>query len=121
MHTASSLKREVILGTAVTALVFACAWAWGSPFVGPAAPAAPVQVQSQARSQAQTQAQTATYSGTIQRYGEQFMLREASGQIYRLDDPKDAQPFEGRAVTVTGRLDADAKMIHVERIAPATA
>jgi hypothetical protein len=112
MYT-SSLKREVILGAALSAFVFVCALAWGSPFVAPTASAAPVQVQSQS--------QTATFSGTIQRNGEQFVLREASGQIYRLDDPKDAQTFENRAVTVTGRLDFGAKMIHVERIAPATA
>jgi hypothetical protein len=117
MHTRTSLKREVILGAALTAFVFACALAWGSPFVGPAASSAPVQVQSQAPNQAQS----ATFSGTIQRNGEQFVLRETSGQIYRLDDPKDAQPFEGRPVTVTGRLDSSAKLIHVERIAPATA
>lgn len=115
MYTKTSLKREVVLGAALTAFVFACALAWGSPFVGPAAAAA------QAQTPAQVQPQAATFSGTIQRNGEQFVLRESSGQIYRLDDPKDAQPFEGRPVTVTGKLDTSAKMIHVERIAPATA
>jgi Protein of unknown function (DUF5818) len=117
MRTASSLKRELLLGVALTAFVFVCAWAWGSPFVAVASNATPVQAQSQT----QTQAQAATFRGTIERNGEQFVLREASGQIYRLDDPRDAQPFEGKAVTVTGKLDAGARMIHVERITPATA
>lgn len=113
MYKTSSLKREVILGAALTAFVFVCAWAWGAPFVAPTASAATATVQSQS--------QAATFSGTIQRNGEQFVLREASGQIYRLDDPRDAQPFEGRSVTVTGKLDSSEKLIHVERIAPVAA
>jgi uncharacterized protein YdeI (BOF family) len=52
------------------------------------------------------------------RNGEQFLLRESSGQIYRLDDPQHVQPFEGKTVKVTGKLDTDAKLIHVERIEP---
>ncbi len=113
MRSPASLKRELLLGVALTAFVFVCAWAWGSPFVAVPANPAPVQAQSQA--------QAATFTGTIERNGEQFVLRETSGQIYRLDDPKDAQAFEGKSVTVTGRLDANARMIHVQRIAPATA
>jgi len=115
MRTVSSLKRELFLGVALTAFVFVCAWAWGTPFIAPSAGATLVQAQ------AQGSAQAATFRGTIERDGEQFVLRETSGQIYRLDDPKDAQPFEGKPVTVTGKLDAGARMIHVERIAPATA
>jgi hypothetical protein len=111
MRSLSSLKRELLLGVALTAFVFVCAWAWGSPFISAPATAA----------QAQSQAQSATFSGTIMRNGEQFVLRETSGQIYRLDDPKDAQAFEGKPVTVTGKLDPSARLIHVERIAPATA
>jgi hypothetical protein len=113
MRSPASLQRELLLGVALTAFVFVCAWAWGSPFVAVPANPAPVQAQSQA--------QPATFTGTVERNGEQFVLRETSGQIYRLDDPKDAQAFEGKPVTVTGRLDASARMIHVERITPASA
>jgi uncharacterized protein YdeI (BOF family) len=55
-------------------------------------------------------------SGTIQRNGEQFYLREESGQIYRLDDPQHAQAFEGQAVKVTGKVDTQTRLIHVEHI-----
>ena len=48
-------------------------------------------------------------------------LREAGGQIYRLDDPQHAQSFEGKSVKVTGKLDTEAKLIHVERIESAMA
>jgi hypothetical protein len=113
MRIFASLKRELLLGMAITAFVFVCAWAWGAPFVATSNNAAPVQAQSQS--------QAVTFSGTIERNGEQFVLRENSGQIYRLDDPKDAQAFEGKAVSVTGKLDPSQRMIHVERITPAAA
>jgi hypothetical protein len=113
MRTAASLQRELLLGVALTAFVFVCALAWGSPFVAVPSHGTPVQAQSQA--------QAASFTGTIERNGEQFVLRETSGQIYRLDDPKDAQAFEGKAVTVIGKLDSGAHMIHVEQIRPATA
>jgi hypothetical protein len=112
VRSATSLKREMILGMALTAFVIVCAWAWGAPFVAAPAPAAPVQAHSQV--------QTANFMGTIVRDGEQFFLREGNGPIYRLDDAKDAQSFEGRPVLLTGWLDPHAKLIHVERIAPAT-
>ena len=114
MRTAESLKRDLTLAAAISALVFMCALAWGRPFISTGSAEAPVQAQ-------QTQAQTGTYTGTVLRNGEQFVLRDAAGQIYRLDDPREAQTFEGKPVKVTGKLDTDARLIHVERIEPAAA
>ena len=105
------LFRDLFLGIAASAFVFVCALAWGGPFLSTAANAAT----------AQAQAQHATFTGTVMRNGEQFVLRETSGQIYRLDDPRHAQPFEGKAVKITGSLDAEAHLIHVERIESAMA
>jgi uncharacterized protein YdeI (BOF family) len=110
MYPLPSIKRDLTLVFSVSALVFVCALAWGRPFVGTNGDGI-TAVQAQ-----QSQAQSATFTGTIQRNGEQFFLRESSGQIYRLDDPRHAQPFEGKAVKVTGKLDTEARMIHVERI-----
>jgi Protein of unknown function (DUF5818) len=107
-----SIKRELTLVLSLSALVFMCALAWGHPFVGTSGNVV-TAVQAQ-----QGQAQSATFTGTVQRNGEQFFLRETSGQIYRLDDPQHAQPFEGKQVKVTGKLDTEARMIHVERIEP---
>lgn len=110
-----SLKHELTLALLVSAFVFVCALAWGHPFIGGnsngVAAAAVVQPQ-------QGQAQSAIFSGTIQRDGEQFLLREESGQIYRLDSSRLAQPYEGQSVKVTGKLDTDARLIHVEHIEP---
>jgi len=48
--------------------------------------------------------------------GEQYVLRDSSGSVYKLDDSSRAQAFEGKTVKVTGRLDANSKMIHVSSI-----
>jgi len=50
------------------------------------------------------------------RNGETPVLRDASGATYGLDGPERARPFEGKTVKVTGRLDKQAKVIHVEKI-----
>jgi uncharacterized protein YdeI (BOF family) len=59
---------------------------------------------------------TATFSGTVVKDGEQYVLRDSSGSVYKLDDSSRAQAFEGKTVKVTGRLDANSKMIHVDSI-----
>jgi hypothetical protein len=60
-------------------------------------------------------------TGTVQQSGEQFFLRSVSGHVYRLDDPRHAQPYNGRPVRIAGNLDTEAQLIHVEHIDPATA
>jgi hypothetical protein len=60
-------------------------------------------------------------TGTVQQSGEQFFLRSVSGHVYRLDGPRHAQPYNGRPVRITGNLDTEAQLIHVEHIDPATA
>jgi uncharacterized protein YdeI (BOF family) len=130
-----SLKRNVldlsVLG--VLALVFALVW--GSPFVSTGYASAqeqtqpqqqpnqsqpqqpqPDQAQPQQPQPDQNQAQTATFTGTVVKNGDQFALRDSSGAVYALDDSQRAKPFEGKTVKVTGQLDEQAKVIHVESI-----
>lgn len=64
----------------------------------------------------QDQSKAATFTGTIVKDGENYVLRDSSGGIYKLDDASRAQAFEGKTVKVTGKLDADSKMIHVDSI-----
>ena len=59
---------------------------------------------------------TTTFTGTVVKDGENYVLRDSSGGIYKLDDSTRAQTFEGKTVKVTGKLDADSKMIHVDSI-----
>ncbi len=64
----------------------------------------------------QDQAKMTSFTGTIVKDGENYVLRDSSGGIYKLDDSSRAQAFEGKTVKVTGKLDADSKMIHVDSI-----
>jgi Protein of unknown function (DUF5818) len=122
MRPADLLKRDMTLAVAISALVFMCALAWGRPFISTGSAEVPAPAQQIQAQQAQAQqGQTGTYTGTVLRNGEQFVLRDAAGQIYRLDDPRQAQSFEGKSVKVTGKLDTDARLIHVERIESAAA
>jgi len=111
MHSLNPIKRDLILALAVSALVFVCALVWGRPFVGTSGHMAAPALQSEPHA--------AIFLGTIERSGAEFVLREASGRTYRLDNAQPAQAYEGKAVQVAGLLDAGAAMIHVEQIAPA--
>jgi hypothetical protein len=118
MRTMPTILRDLIFGVALSTIIFLGARAWGYPFIAMAAQV-PVQQGQQAHPQQsapQQPAKSTTFTGTVVRNGEQFVLRDSSGAFYRLDDPQHAQPFEGKAVKVTGRLDAEAKTIHVDKI-----
>jgi uncharacterized protein YdeI (BOF family) len=82
------------------------------------------QTQAPRAGQDQTKqdpAESQTFTGTIVRNGEQFSLRDSSGEMYKLDDNSKAEAFEGKQVKVTGRLDTDAKVIHIDTIESASA
>jgi uncharacterized protein YdeI (BOF family) len=128
-----SLKRNFFDLSVLGALTLAFALVWGSPFVGTSPayaqdqaqpqqqpgqtqPAQPDQAQPQQPQPDQNQPQTATFTGTVVKNGDQFALRDSSGAVYTLDDSQRAKPFEGKAVKVTGQLDEQAKVIHVESI-----
>lgn len=140
-----SLKRNFFDLSVLGALTLAFALVWGSPFVGTSPAFAqdqaqpqqqpnqaqpqqpqpdqaqpqqpqPDQTQPQQPQPDQSQAQTATFTGTVVKNGKQFALRDSSGAVYTLDDSQRAKPFEGKTVKVTGQLDEQAKVIHVENI-----
>ena len=111
------VKRDFVHISAVAALTFACALAWGSPFVS----ATPARTQDQSQPQpqqepVQNQSKAATFIGTIFKNGDTYVLRDSSGAMYGLDDSDRAKAFEGKTVKVTGQLDEQAKVIHVQDI-----
>lgn len=59
---------------------------------------------------------SSVFTGTVVKDGSDFVLRLSSGDFYHLDAPGKAQPFEGKSVKVIGKLDPNAKVIHVEDI-----
>ena len=141
-----SLKRDLAIGGAIGAMALALAMAWGSPFATPSSAhaqdqtqppqqqqpqpdqpqpqPAPDQAQPQPQQPAQPspdQSKSATFTGTIVRSGNQFALRDSSGQVFKLDAPDRAKPYVGKTVKVTGQLDEQAMVIHVESIQGAEA
>ncbi|HEX4758147.1 MAG TPA: DUF5818 domain-containing protein [Terracidiphilus sp.] len=126
-----SIKRDLAIGLCLCAFVFTSALIWGSPFVGassgaredqaqnpqpaPQDPGRPPSAQAP-QDQPQQQPQSSTFTGTIIKSGNQYGLRDTSGQIYQLDDPESARHYVGKSVKVTGELDQQAKLIHVQSI-----
>jgi hypothetical protein len=113
------IKRWTYLGLSLCLLSFAAVQAWGSPFSGISAATVLLQEPQQQPQPDQPKhdmAKSATFTGTIAKDGEQYVLRDSSGGVYKLDDSARAKQFEGKAVKVTGHLDMDAKLIHVESI-----
>lgn len=103
-----SLTRSLAVGFSAGVLALACTLAWGSPAAALTTPTTHMQEQDQAKSQ--------TFAGTVVKAGDAYVLRDSSGAAYKLDDSAKAQPFEGKAVKVTGKLDPESKTIHVESI-----
>ncbi len=126
-----SIKRDVTVGLSLSAIVFAGVLAWGSPFVGTSSSSAQTEAQQQKTQpdptqqaqpdQAQGKAQSKTFTGTVVKAGDSYALRDSTGQLFKLDDSERAHPFEGKAVKVTGQLDEQTMLIHVESIEGASA
>jgi uncharacterized protein YdeI (BOF family) len=55
-------------------------------------------------------------TGTIAKNGSSFVLRDSSGTVYELDAQDKAQPYEGKSVKITGKLEAQSNLLHVEAI-----
>ncbi len=68
------------------------------------------------------QPQAKTYTGTISKSGDQFVLKDEAGKAtYQLDDQQTASKHEGKKVKVTGTLDAANNLIRVQSIEEETA
>lgn len=59
---------------------------------------------------------TIVVTGTILKDGANLVLKDLAGKTYRLDASDKAGPFEGMSVKLTGKLDAEANLLHVEAI-----
>ena len=120
----NSTKMQMLLGLSSCALLLASVPAFGVTNPNSASPMPVIQEPQTPPSQTppdqampnQDSSKTATFTGTVVKDGEQYVLRDSSGSVYKLDDSSRAQAFEGKTVKVTGRLDANSKMIHVDSI-----
>src|ERR1700693_2740606 len=81
--------------------------------------AVPVQSRVVATNIFQTQAQpeAKTFTSTIQKSSENFVLSEsATKSRYMLDNQNKARPYEGKNVEVTGTFDVASNLIHIETV-----
>jgi len=106
-------KRWLFIGLSLCMFVLTGISGWASPFNGLGVGAFSAQEQDQPKPET---AKSATFTGSIVKNGGQLVLQETSGNVYTLDDQERARAFEGKAVKVTGTLDTEAKLIHVESI-----
>lgn len=60
------------------------------------------------------------FTGTVTEAKGQLVLMDAATKTtYVLDDQEKAKPFKGKAVKVTGTLEASSNTIHISNIEPA--
>jgi cytoskeletal protein RodZ len=70
---------------------------------------------SQSQTQSQQSAEGQTFTGTVVKSGDKYVLQDAaSGTTYDIDHQDEVKKFEGKKVKVHGTLDASGKMIHVQ-------
>jgi len=117
-------NKTILLGLSSCALMLASVPAFAATTPNSASPMPVIQEPQTPPSQTppdqampnQDSSKSTTFTGTVVKDGEQYVLRDSSGGVYKLDDSSRAQAFEGKTVKVTGKLDADSKMIHVDSI-----
>lgn len=52
-----------------------------------------------------------TFSGTVVKQGDKYVLKDDSGKTYDIDHQSDVAKFEGKRVRVQGTLDANGKIM----------
>jgi hypothetical protein len=82
----------------------------------------PIAAQQQAPQQNEMQTQEAKpFNGTIMKEKGKLVLKDTAANIsYQLDDQEKAKQFVGKQVKVTGKLDMNNNLIHVETIEAAS-
>ena len=58
-----------------------------------------------------TSTDTQTFSGTVVKQGDKYVLKDDAGKVYDIDHQTDVAKFEGKRVRVQGTLDANGKII----------
>ncbi len=80
---------------------------------GQASPTTPQPSDNNAQSTPVGTAQT--FTGTVMKSGDKFVLQDASGTSYEVDNQDALKPFEGKKVNIKGTLDPNGKLIHVQQ------
>ena len=54
---------------------------------------------------------TQTFSGTVVKQGDKYVLKDDSGKVYDIDHQTDVAKFDGKRVRVQGTLDPKGKIL----------
>lgn len=115
------MKRVTFILTAgllACALPLASGWSFSQQNQNPGGlPGSPAERQLRAQQEQEQQPQVKIFTGKISKSGQKLILEDESMKTsYQLDDQKKEQPYQGKRVVVTGTLDADNNVIHVQAI-----
>jgi uncharacterized protein DUF5818 len=55
-----------------------------------------------------------TFSGTIAKNGDKYVLQDTGGKTYDVDHQEALKQYEGKKVRIKGTLDPDGKTIHIK-------
>lgn len=88
------------------------------PRLGKLDPQQAGSAQQETQQQGEMQTQDAQrFHGTITMEKGKLVLRDTAAKVsYQLDDQERAKQYQGKAVKVTGKLDLNTNLIHVESI-----
>jgi Protein of unknown function (DUF5818) len=80
----------------------------------PAAPDTPPAAQQRPSTESSpSNTDSQTFSGTVMKQGDKYVLKDDSGKTYDIDHQTDVAKFEGKRVRVQGTLDASGTKILV--------
>jgi Protein of unknown function (DUF5818) len=85
----------------------------------PAQQQAPPAQEKQPKAEPQAEARPQSFSGTIVKEGNSYVLRTSDQWFYDLDDQQKAELYENQRVGVVGTLNPGGDLIHVREIQPA--
>jgi len=63
---------------------------------------------------AATASDSQSFSGTVEKSGDKYVLKDDSGKTYDIDHQTDVSKFEGKRVRIQGKLDASSNKIMVK-------
>ena len=81
-------------------------------------PSQPGQQASPSTPASQDNSSAQTFTGTISKESDNYVLKVSDSTSYKLDSQDQVQAFEGKRVQVTGTLDTSINLIHVDKVEP---
>jgi len=112
-------RTTVSIAAALLACALPLASAWPACQQQRPAPASAnlAALQTHNDQEAQKQPEVKTFNGKISKNGQKLVLEDTSmNTSYQLDDQERASQYLGKTVRVTGTLDAESNLIHVQSI-----